>query len=121
MKLISLLSALSFVALALNAAPADAARTGVSLTITEITVIGTNARISFATGLTGTKAGCTSASRQNHFGINLGTNKGRALLSVATAALLSGKTVNVTGFDTCIAVDAATIDWQELNQLSIIS
>ena len=121
MKTISLLSILSFAALAFNAAPAAAARTGVSLTITEITVIGTNARISFSSGLSGTKAGCTSTSRQNHFGINVGTNKGRALLQVATAALLSGKTVNVTGFDTCIAVDTTLIDWQELNQLSLNS
>lgn len=123
MKMVSLLSSLGFALVASIAIPASAARTGVNLTIGDITVYGSNARIAISGGtLSGTKASCTPSSRQNHFGINLATEKGRAQLSLATAAMLSGKVIFVTGKDTCIAVDVpGTSDWQELDQISLVN
>ena len=37
--------------------------------------------------------------------INVGNNKGRAMLSLATAAYLSGKKVNVRGTGSCVTPD----------------
>ena len=120
MRMVSLLSFLCLAAIASVTTPASAARTGIGLTITDITVIGSNARIYIRTGVRCSRPGCTSASHQNHFGIDVTTDKGRAQLSIATAAMLSGKTINLTGYNTCIAVDTpGTNDWQELNQISM--
>jgi hypothetical protein len=119
MKIASVLSGLGFAALTSLAIPALAARTGVGLTIGDITIYGSNARIFFSSGISGSTPACGSG-HPSHFGINLATDKGRAQLSLATAAMLSGKTVNVLGTSGCIAVDTpGTNNWQELDQLSM--
>jgi hypothetical protein len=118
MRIRTLLSGLGFGAFFLIAGTAFAARTGVSLSIQDITVIGTQARIFIGSGLSGTAPTCGSA-HPSHFGIDLTTDKGRAQLSLATAAMLSGKTINVTGATTstdCITSDFAA---QNLYQLTL--
>jgi hypothetical protein len=117
MKIVSLVSLVAFAALTFAASPALAVRNGVELTITDVTVYGSNARIYFETGVAGSTPGCTTAARNKHFAINVSTNKGKAQLSLATAALLSGKTVNVLGLDTCLTVEST--GWQELDQITI--
>jgi hypothetical protein len=119
MKLASVLSGLGFAALTTLAGSALALRTGVGLTIGDITVYGSNARIFIASGVSGSTPACGSG-HPNHLGINLSTDKGRAQLSIATAAMLSGKTINMTGGAGCISVDTpGGNNWQELDQISL--
>jgi hypothetical protein len=119
MKIASVLAGIGFATLTSLAVPALAARTGVGLSIGDITVYGSNARIFISSGISGSTPACAS-SHPNHFAINVSTDKGRAQLSIATAAMLSGKTINVLGLGTCLAVDTpGTLNWQELDQISM--
>jgi hypothetical protein len=45
---------------------------------------------------------CHNAVFVTHFAFDISTAKGKALLSVATAAFLAGKSVFITGSNTCI-------------------
>lgn len=109
--LVSLASALT-----LLATPAMAATSGVNVTIADITIAGSHARISFVNGIAGTAPACGNA-HPKHFGIDLATNQGRAQLSLATSAVLSGKTVNVVGHaSSCVTSDFAA---QTLVQLTL--
>ena len=80
---------------------ASAFRSGSGLTINQI---GTGqvsvAWIWIPSGVTGTApVGCSG--QPNIFGINVATEKGRALFATATAAMAAGKKVSVTGAETC--------------------
>ena len=121
MKFPSLVPVLSFVALSASATPALAVKSATLLTIGDITVIGFNARISVASlrGTNGGMAPACGAGSPELFGIDLATNKGRAQLELAMAAVLSGKTVNLTGGTGCMAVDTASVNIQTLDQLSL--
>jgi len=113
----SLLSGLLFGAMSLVTVSALAFnRTGVGLTIVDVSVFGSNARITVSGTLSGTVPACHTSGSANAFGLNLGTDKGRAQLSIAVAAMLAGKTVNITGpsTNTCVATDAQTQDTFQL-------
>ncbi len=120
MKIFSV-AALGFLGLSLIATPALAVKSATGLTISDITIIGTDrARIAISSlsGTTGGSApGCSVAATL--FAIDLTSQKGRALLNLATAAVLAGKTVNITGGNGCIAVDNATSLIQTLDQLTL--
>lgn len=119
MNIRKLVAYVSFGTLTLFAGSAFAARTGTSLTIDNITVYHGNARIYIASGLSGTSLSCGSA-HPNDLGIPLGTAHGTALLNLATAAMLSGRLINVTGSGStgdCVATD---FDAQRLVQLTLL-
>jgi hypothetical protein len=99
--------------------PALAARTGASVAITDITIVGTGdkARLLITAGVAGTAPACGLA-KPNEFAIDLATNKGRSIINLATAAMLSGKSVNVAGLETCLLVGGTyyqTLDLITLN------
>ena len=57
---------------------------------------------------------------RQHYGFDISTPKGKALLATATAALLAGKTVQLAGTGTCIAV-TETLMLEELATLTLFS
>lgn len=75
-------------------------------TIADITVeAGTQyARIALnGSAITGRPA-CHNATYTVHYGFDVSTAKGKALLSLATAASLAGKTIRITGSNACVTV-----------------
>src|SRR5262245_27750897 len=76
----------------------------VSSSVTQISIVGTStssyASISFG-ALISAGPSC-AGSLTNIMYIDLSTNKGRAVLSTATAALLAGKLVSAIGTGTCV-------------------
>lgn len=83
------------------AARADAASaTG---TVQQIEIVGTQYAILRINGTSGSRPVChTGGQQQTAFSVDLGTNKGRSLLSIATAAQLAGRSVEVYGAGTCL-------------------
>src|SRR5262249_31348862 len=125
MNIRSVVALFAFTGLVSVAHTASAARTGVNLSIGDITVEGTgdHARIFISAGtLTGTApAGCSA--NPNHFAIDLTTNKGRAQFSIAESAILAGRQIYVTGLNTGTSADCmqvGTLNLQVLDQLTII-
>ena len=116
MKTLSMLSLLGFTVLTAFAPDASAVRTGVTLTIGDITIEGTERARIYVPGLSGTAPACGS-SRPHHFSMDQTTNKGRAQLDLATAAMLSGKPVHVHGLDTCLTI--LNTAYQQLGQLTL--
>lgn len=78
--------------------------------ISDITMQGTQfARIA-VTSASGARPACHNAGYTIHYGFDISTNKGRALLSTATAALLAGKRVSATGAGSCTNLGTVTIE-----------
>jgi hypothetical protein len=47
---------------------------------------------------------CHAAGYINHYGFDLSTAKGKAILTTATAAMLAGRRIGVVGSGTCVPV-----------------
>ena len=54
------------------------------------------------------RAGCVSVEFPSAFALAINTERGRAILSLLTSALVAGKTVNILGSGTCSAVSSWT-------------
>jgi hypothetical protein len=103
-----LASIAAFALVASNLAIANAASS--TDLVSDITLQGTQfARIAVTTA-SGARPACHNAAYTIHYGFDLGTNKGRALLSTATAALLAGKRVTATGAGSCTNLGTVTIE-----------
>lgn len=90
------------VGLTVLAARADAAsHTG---TVMQIELVGTQYALVRINGSTsGTRPGChTSGTLQTAYSMDLNTSKGRALLSLASAAQLAGRSLEVYGAGNCL-------------------
>jgi len=61
------------------------------------------------TAITG-RPTCHNASYTVHYGFDISTEKGKALLSLATAAMLSGKRVAANGTGACTNLGSVTIE-----------
>jgi hypothetical protein len=86
-------------AAALGVTPSARASGGTGTVIDVIVENGTSfgrIRLSGA-GITTGRPGCHNSAYTTHYGFDLSTSKGKALLSTATAALLAGKTVQAGG------------------------
>lgn len=105
MKTRKVLASFTFIALASAAQTSAAAVSGNRYLIEDITIQGTDAaRIYLQEGsMSGTAPTC-AGTRVTHFAFSLTTAKGRAMLDLAQAAMLSGKRVSVTGLDHCNAM-----------------
>lgn len=80
-------------------------------TLSDITLEGTQfARIALAGSAIGGRPACHNAAYIVHYGFDLSTAKGKALLATAQAAQLSGKRVTATGDGTCTNIGAVTIE-----------
>lgn len=81
-------------------------------TILDITIeTGTNyARVALNGGAIGGRPACHNASYTVHYGFDISTAKGKALLSTAQAALLAGKIVTITGGTTCTNTGSVTLE-----------
>ena len=78
------------------------------------------ARIAVGTrNITLDRPACHNTEYGMHYGFDLSTPKGKALLATTTAALLAGKTVQLAGTGTCIAV-RETLVLEELATLSLL-
>jgi hypothetical protein len=119
MHIRNLVSGVVFGAVALFAGSALAAgRTGAGLTVVDVTVFGSNAKITVSGTLSNSAATCGSG-QQNAFAIELATPIGRAQLSMAMAALLAGRVVHITGTTSntdCLLTD---VNNQRLIQISL--
>src|SRR5688572_25446110 len=110
MNIRTILSSGAFLVGSLTAGSALATRTGVGVTILDVTIAGSHARVTFnSAGMSGTVPTCHNAGT-NAFGINLTTDKGKAQFSLAMSALLAGRTLNVAGTNgaggTCVTSDS---------------
>lgn len=82
-------------------------------TVTDVTVeTGTNfARVALLSSPTsGVRPGCHNATYTKHYSFDVSTSKGKALLSLAMAALLSGRQLAVLGTGTCLNVGPAFVE-----------
>jgi hypothetical protein len=122
MHIRNLVSGVVFGAVALSAGSALAAgRSGGGLTVVDVTIYGSNAKITVSGTLVNTAATCGGLPnvQPNAFAMELGTTLGRAQLSMAMAALLAGRVVHITGTATngdCLTTDVAN---QRLIQISL--
>ena len=95
-----LLAALGWLSLMLGAPDASAA-TSATNTILTIHITGGNtagyAIIVMNGQPTGSRPSCHTGLYQYHWAVDVGTSKGRAMLSTATAAMLAGKPITVWG------------------------
>ena len=73
-----------------------------------------------AKSITENRPACHDAAYGQHYGFDISTAKGKALLATATAALLAGKTVQLAGTGTCIPVRDGMV-LEELATLSLLS
>lgn len=64
------------------------------------------------------RPGCHNPALGSNWAFDISTAKGKALLATAQAALLSGKTVSVTGSNSCTTV-SGTINIETLTNLRI--
>jgi hypothetical protein len=94
------MGSLMMAAVALGVAPSARASSGGSATVIDVVVENGSSfgriRLSGAAITTG-RPGCHNQAYTTHYGFDLSTSKGKALLSTATAALLAGKTVQAGG------------------------
>jgi hypothetical protein len=109
-----LISCIGCLSLLLTATDAKAANTTAAITNIQVlnaSPTGTAHVVILWMGILGNppdRAGCHNGNQGSAWAIDLSTNKGRAMLSVATAALLAGKQISITGFtgtgaEKCIA------------------
>jgi hypothetical protein len=89
--------------------------------VTELSLDGTNlAWAHFSANIGGSRPACMNSGWANDLAFDPTTSKGKALLSVLTAALLSGKQVDVAGVGTCTTmatnVGAETLGYVKLRQ-----
>lgn len=98
--------------LAVLAFSAPAHATYVQGVIQDVTIdTGANyARVAVGTTAVGGRPQCHDRAYSTHYGFDISTAKGKAVLSMAMAALLAGKTVAVAGADACIIVGAVEIE-----------
>jgi hypothetical protein len=84
------------------ATPEAGASEAISRPLLEVTIEGSNyARLSVSGSAIGGRPGCHTAGFTVHYAWDISTTKGKAMLSMAQAALLAGRRVNVTGTGTC--------------------
>jgi hypothetical protein len=87
-------------------------------TVTDITLQGTQfARIALAGAAIGGRPACHNAAYTVHYGFDLSTAQGKALLSTASAAQLAGKRLTATGSNTCVNLGSVTLE--QLESLTI--
>jgi hypothetical protein len=98
--------------------PSDAKASSVSGKITSVRVQGTNIGIILTEVLPTGRPGCHDSLQVYAYAFDISTSKGRALLSLAQAALLSGKPTFVSGGSSCTNV-GGTEDIETLQTLSI--
>lgn len=91
-----LLTILGGLGLMLGASDATASDVN-SATINTINVVNNFGVISMNGTITGSRASCHVTQFSNSWSIDITTSKGRAILSTATAALLAGKKISITG------------------------
>jgi hypothetical protein len=72
--------------------------------ITAVRVQGTNVAVLLTDGIPNPRPGCHNSLQVTAYAFDFSTSKGRALLSLAQAAVLSGKPVTITGGTTCTNV-----------------
>jgi hypothetical protein len=94
----------------LGASPSASATSGTN-TLSDITLQGTQfARIALSGAAIGGRPGCHNAAYTVHYGFDISTAQGKALLATAQAALLSGKTISATGGASCTNLGSVTIE-----------
>jgi len=71
-------------------------------TVTTIDIEGTRFAFLRLSTSPSSRPACHPNLQQSAFAIDLDTSKGRAILSVATSAMLAGKTVEIIGNNACI-------------------
>ena len=77
--------------------------------IKNVTIKGTNFAVIMLTSATGSRPACHTASIYE-YAFDISTSKGRALLSTAQAAMMSGKQTTVTGGTTCTTIGSSVIE-----------
>ena len=77
--------------------------------VANIQVTGTSFVILYVQGTVGNRPSCHSGGN-NEYAFDVSTNKGRALLSTAQAALLAGRYVSIFGGSSCTTVGAQPIE-----------
>jgi hypothetical protein len=84
--------------------------------IQDVTIGGPNfARVAVGTVAVGGRPACHNAAYTTHWGFDISTAKGKATLSVATAALLASRRVYVIGTNGC--VDVGSIRLEEVDTI----
>jgi hypothetical protein len=97
-------SLLTVAALSTTTTPSHAAGSVSSVRITAVSVTssGTWAYLTFDGTITGTRPGAPCSNlTTNRFAFDPRTNEGKAFLSLATSAMLAGKTVTASGNNSC--------------------
>jgi hypothetical protein len=90
--------------------PAVNATSGTN-TIADITIQGTQfARVALNGGAIGGRPSCHNSAYTVHYGLDLSTAKGKALMASLQAAQLAGKRVGASGDGTCINLGSVTIE-----------
>lgn len=80
----------------------------------DVTIEGTNfARV--AVGTTPITAGrpasgCHNAAYTTHYGFDISTTRGKAMLTAAISALLAGRSVTVAGSDSCVNLGTVSLE-----------
>jgi hypothetical protein len=99
------------------AARADAA--GHVGTVMQIEMVGTRYALVRINGSTsGTRPGChAGGAQQLAYSMDLNTVKGRALLSLASAAQLAGRSLEVYGGGTCLTVGTPYTDVEQIARM----
>ena len=83
-------------------APTASATVGNGTLLEVVIESGTSfARVRLSGAAIGGRPACHNAAYTTHYGFDISTPKGKALLSTATAAMLAGKTVSLGGVGTC--------------------
>lgn len=85
--------------------------TGGTNTLMDITIEGTQfARISLNGSAIGGRPSCHNSTYTVHYGFDISTAKGKAMLASAQAALLAGKTVSAIGGTSCTNLGSVTLE-----------
>jgi hypothetical protein len=107
-------------ALGLTALAAKADAANAVGTISQIEIIGTQyAILRISGGATGTRPAChTGGLQQSAFAMDLGTAKGRAMLSFATAAHLAGRSIEIGGAGTCLNIGSPFSTVEQVQRLT---
>ena len=89
--------------------PVASANGGVTSTVSYIgTTANGKAWVRFAANITGTRPACTFGNWNNEFVFDTTTEMGKIWLNMLMAAYLSGKTVQVSGSNTCTGTSCCT-------------
>jgi hypothetical protein len=116
-------SLLSIVATSSFSAPARSA-SAMSGTISDITIEGGNwARIALNGSPPGGRPACHNAAFTVHYGIDISTAKGKALISSLQASQLAKRQISVTGGNFCLTINGinGNITLEALQTLTIFT